>query len=770
MAVAPLGRDELFADRSRVGLDLSVAYTERVDEWLREVFRAGVSDPVGLALVAVGGYGRAELCPQSDIDVMLVHTGRKDIADVAEALWYPIWDEGLKLGHAVRTTKEALTLAADDLDTATSLLSIRVLGGDDELAQRLAADALGLWQKRSKRWLAEMASRVASRQAGRGEVAFLLEPDLKEGRGGLRDVQAIRWAHQAQRVMLEGDDATLAASYDDLLAARVELHRRTGRAGDVLLLQEQDAIAEILGDPDADALMARVSRAARTISRTSDEVWDAVGRSITATRGWRSARDRDVGEGVVLREGYIHLTAVADPASDPVLVLRAAAAAAANETRIDRVSLDRLASGASPLPDPWPDEARHRLVELLLTGPAAIPVIESLDQRGLFHALIPEWEPNRSRPQRNAYHRFTVDRHLMEAAAEAAGLADRVDRPDLLVVGALLHDVGKGYPGDHTDVGMELVDTIGRRLGFDDADVAVLVSMVRLHLLLPDVATRRDLSDDATLRMVADEVGSVGTLRLLGALTEADSLATGPAAWGTWKAELVSDLVRRTTHVLTGGDIDEVSTGTFPTPEQHLLLDAGEPRLIGVDDRLTVVWPDRPGLFSRVAGVLALHGLDVLDAHVHSSDDGTALEVFRVESPFSPVISWERVLADLDEALAGRLAIQARLAERVRTYAPLSSRHDVAPPPPTVAVDNDVSEGATVIEVRAPDAIGLLYRITRVIADLDLDVCSAKVQTLGRDVVDSFYLRDRAGQKIVDDRQLAELERAILFSLTEDQG
>src|SRR5262249_54977260 len=225
---------------------------------------------------------------------------------------------------------------------------------------------------------------------------------------------------------------------------------------------------------------------------------------------------------------------------------------------------------------------------------------------GLLEQVLPEWPAVRSKPQRNAYHRFTVDRHLIEAAANAAELVARTDRPDLLVLGALLHDIGKGFPGDHTTVGIDLLGTIGPRMGLPPGDVAVLQSMVRHHLLLPDIATRRDLDDPATITAVADAVGDQLTLGLLAALTEADSLATGPAAWGRWKADLVRELVRRTAHVLGGGSPEDVRED-FPTDEHRALAAAGEQVLRGEGDRLTVVAHDRPGLFSRVTGVLALH-------------------------------------------------------------------------------------------------------------------------------------------------------------------
>lgn len=757
-------RAALAADTTLVGRDLCRAYSDLVDAWLIELV-AAVGEQHGLegvALVAVGGYGRAELSLQSDVDVVLLHRGRGDIGALADGLWYPIWDEGVKLGHAVRTIREALALASDDLDTATSLLHVRHLAGEEDLTEELAGRALSQWQKRAKRWLAELSSRVKARHEQAGEVTFLLEPDLKEGRGGLRDVHALRWAEAARSLLWEGDDAALVEAYRTLLSTRVELHRRTGRPGDRLSLEEQDGVAAALGHTDADDLMRAVAGAARTIAWRSDEAWQRIDASLSGPSGFRSRRDRVVGPGLVLRDAEVHLAVDAPVASDPTLVLRAAAAAAGAGTRIHRASLERLAAAARPLPEPWPAEVRHALVDLLMAGPRAIPVIEALDQMGLWDHVFPEWPAVRSRPQRNAYHTFTVDRHLVEAAANAAALVARTDRPDLLLLGTLLHDLGKGFPGDHTDVGVELLEGIGRRMGLPPDDVATLQALVRHHLLLPDVATRRDLDDPETIRLVADAVGDPRTLGLLAALTEADSLATGPAARGRWKAELVRDLVRRVGHVLGGGAPEEVRED-FPTAEHLELVAAGRQVLRGDGDRLTVVTPDRPGVFSRVTGALALNGLDVLDAAV-ASVDGMALEVLRVESSFGPTIVWDKVLADLEGALDGRLAIQARLAERARVYGrrlPPASLQE----PPRVLVDNEASRAATVVEVHAPDSMGVLYRITRALSELDLDIVSAKVQTLGDRVVDAFYVRRAAGGKVEDPAMMVEIERALLHEL-----
>ena len=758
-----LDRNALLADTSIVGRDFCVAYTAAVDDWLRALFDGAVAEDEGLALVAVGGYGRSELAPGSDLDLLLLHAPRRLPGGAAQALWYPIWDAGLKLGHAVRTVKEALTLAAEDLDTATSLLSCRHLAGDRTLTDDLAEKALALWRKRSKRWLAEVGDSVRQRHRQHGEVAFLLEPDLKEGRGGLRDVHALGWSEAARPQLGLGDPEDLAAAGDLLLAVRVELHRRTGRPSDRLVLQEQDGVAEAMGYPSADALMADVARAARTVAWIADEAWGRTQSALAGPTGRLARSDRQLGPGVVLRDGEVHLEADAQPALVPALVLRVAVAAAQQDTRIDRPSLDRLAAETPTFSDPWPEGARGLLADLLLTGRAALPVLEALDQRDLLVRILPEWEPVRSRPQRNAYHQFTVDRHLWEAAANAAALADSVHRHDLLVIGALLHDLGKGYPGDHTEVGIELMGRIGPRMGFPPDDVAALAGMVRHHLLLPDVATRRDLLDPDTIAAVAEAAGSLATLELLAALTEADSLATGPAAWGTWKAGLVAELTARTAEAL-GGPAGPEPVGPLLSDDHRALMADGGTHVLGEGRTLTVISRDRPGTFSRVAGALAVAGLDVLEAVAHS-ESASALSRFTVAPSHGDTIDWEKVTALVRQALAGEVALDDRVEERARAYATTGVVPEADAAPPDVRVDNEASGTSTVIEVYAPDAVGILYRLTKALNAVALDIRTAKVQTLGPRVVDSFYVRTAKGEKVTDPAALATIEAAILDAL-----
>lgn len=757
-----LDRRPLLEDASIRGAAFCRALSDTFDEWLTALWESVDAPASGASLVAVGGYGRAELSPGSDIDLYLLYKQGMDVAPLANQLWYPIWDEGVKLGHAVRTVKETLTLAADDLDTATAVLSARHIVGDESLSDELATKGLALWRKRSKRWLEQLDVGVKARHEAAGEVAFLLEPDLKDGRGGLRDVHAIGWADAAEVPLLPGDQTEIETAYEVVLSARVELHRRTERTSDRLLLEEQDGVAAALGYHDADDLMRALSTAARTIAWVSDDLWSRVEGSLEGPFRRRLWKDRDVATGVVLREGSVALAAGADPAVDPLLVLRVAVAAAKNDARIERSTLDRLTASTS-IPTPWGEEARRLFVELFLAGRPAVGVVETLDQKGLWEPIMPEWGHIRCLPQRNAYHRFTVDRHLCEAAANAAGLVDRVDRPDLLVVGTLLHDIGKGRPGDHTDVGIEMIADIGPRMGFGPLDTVTLQQMCRHHLLLPDVATRRDLSDEGTLSHVAAQVGDLTTLRLLDALTEADSIATGTAAWGNWKQELVGVLVARVAHIVSGGHMDEATGDGFPTAPQRDLMAQCRRIIEGIEDQLVVVSPDRPGLFSRVAGVLSLNGLTVLEAAGHS-DDGMAIEQFRVQNNYGDEVRWDRVIRDLEKVLDGRLALEARLAERRRVYR-RPRRLPGLVTHPEVIVDNALSHTDTVLEVRAPDSMGVLWRITRALHELDLDITSAKVQTIASDAVDSFYVRDSVGHKVTDTEYLDEIRRALMFAL-----
>lgn len=766
LLVAPQLRGRAFAE----------AHTDATDRWFADLAAEALDSLDGIALLAVGGYGRRELCPQSDIDVVLVHGSQVDGGEVAEALWYPVWDRGLKMGYVVVTPEQAELLLAEEFEWATAFLDTRLVVGDPGLHAEIDRLTGELWTRRRDEMLVHLARTVSDRHDQRGDAAFQIEPHLKEGRGGLRDVHAMQWANRALPGFADDHLADLAPDVDTVLEARVELHRLTNRRGDILTLDDQDGVAEALGAPDSHELMLRLALAARRIAWCSDEVWSrwergrAASASITGTALSLTVASPSVTDTskLTIERGLVGVRRGVDVASDPLLLLRLAALAAETDLAISRDSLAALARDGAELDEPWPREARRLFAALFQTGRRAIRVVEDLDQFGLMERLIPEWANVLCHPQRNVLHTWTVDRHLCEAAANAAELVDRVSRPDLLVVGTLLHDIGKGFPGDHTEVGIEIIGRIGERMGYPPDDVAVLVDLCRHHLLLPDVATRRDLSDPGTIRAVAAAVDSVQFLELLAALTEADSRATGPSAWGSWKAGLLRDLVERTARVLEGGSPSDVAAAEFPDAEVAGMMAAGQRVLRGEGTTFTVVVPERAGLFTTMAGVLAVCGLEVLDASAYSEDPDAVSDrgpmaacQFVLQPPQTGSVEWDQVVATAERALDGRLALQARVARKAREQSRYRRRQAAAPPVREVFVDNAISDVSTVIEVHAPDELGLLYRLTQVLWELRLDIRSAKVQTLGPLVVDSFYLQDGVGAKLTDPELLAELRLAL---------
>ncbi len=460
--------------------------------------------------------------------------------------------------------------------------------------------------------------------------------------------------------------------------------------------------------------------AARTISYATDVTWREVNRVLKA----RSARPRlrsllggrsgakppvertPLAEGVVEMDGEVVLARTARPERDPVLPLRVAAAAAQSGLPLSPHAVRRLAATAKPLPVPWPAEAREELVTLLGAGEATVPVWEALEAEGIVTRLLPDWERVRCRPQRNPVHTWTVDRHLVETAVRAASLTRRVGRPDLLLVAALLHDIGKGWPGDHSVAGETIARDLAARVGFDRTDTATVATAVRHHLLLVETATRRDLDDPATVQTVATAVGTLGTLELLHALTEADALATGPAAWSSWRASLVADLVKRVAGVLASEPLPDPEAAAPSAEQERLAIEAlrtgepvlalhardghaadpGEPAPEPVGVELVIALPDQPGVLPAVAGVLALHRLTVRAADLRAVDlptglgSGSVLVLdWRVAAEYGSLPEAARLRADLVRALDGSLDIPARLAEREAAYPSAGASPPAAP-------------------------------------------------------------------------------------------
>ncbi len=752
-------RTQLVNDADLAGRSLARRLSQQADSWF-ESLASGL--PAGWALMATGGYAGGVLCPGSDIDVVLLHPPKANdgqVRSIAEGLWYPFWDGGIKLSPAVHSTKTLLALGSDDLESATTILRLRCLAGDGGLVQRLQRDALEQWRRKPMVWLQRLHESAQLRWNRLGDVASLLEPDLKDGRGGLRDYDMIRWALALDRpevtLALEGPFEDLAGPAEVLLAVRCELHRATGRFVNTLLLQDQDHVAEAMGYFDADALMFEVASAAHSIEWATERFWRRVDRLVRRSGRGSSKQLPDHVAGVTVIDDEAQITADAD-VDEQSFVFRMAAAAAHAGYPISAQSLRMMASRGPEPGEVWTERTRRAFLSLLGAGQPMVHAVEALERYDLFSRYLPEWRAVRSRPQRNAFHTYTVDRHLLQTVANAGELMRGVSRPDLLLVGALLHDIGKGYPGDHTEAGVELVGTIGERMGFPAEDIAVVRALIEHHLLLSETATRRDLSDPRTAANVAAAVGDQVTLELLVALTEADSRATGPAAWSAWKATLIDELVHAVTMSMRG---EQRSHETTPLDSRfsHLVdqVQAGggvliEHESVGDFEMLRIASADRRGLFSLIAGTMALHGLDVVGAEAFTGADGTAVDEFRVLRAAGSTPNWSKFAHDLRGVLSGEVDIDSRLEQRIKNMGRSRRATSAVSPRFEVLISNEASDSTTMIDVRAPDAPATLYRLSHALSGAGYDIRSAKVATLGHEVVDVFYVVCPDGKLPVD--------------------
>ncbi len=775
-------RDRLVADETLRGESFGRALSAVVDDAMAAVLRRFADAPI--ALVALGSYARRELCPASDVDALLLYDGRADIGEIADAFWYPLWDAGFVLGHAARTAKECRALAATDLDTLTGFMTARVIGGArSPVAEELIADARCLPRRRRAAVLDALADAATLRRLRPGLVAEMLEPNVKEGAGGLRDLQALTWAGWVidgpggveslveADVLHPADLAMLRAANGVLLDARVALHRATAGHSDVLALQDQDAVAARLGHPDADAMIRDVAAAARTVAWVSDDAWSRL-RPRSAGRSRRRGPEHHLAPGVVERDRRVQVSA---SEVDGALLVRVARVAAEQELRVGRTALAQLRRVEAV---GWDDSTRRDLVALLRSGRAAVDVFEALDHENLVRVLLPEWEHVRFRPQRNAYHRFTVDRHLLETVAEAAGLLDRPDAPEargaseleepaVLLLGALLHDIAKGRPGDHAVVGARVAAGVGTRLGLPPPAVEDLAWLVREHLLMADTATRRDLADPVTVERFLAHGMTAERLRLLTLLTVADSRATGPAAWSPGKAALVRELHDRAAAAVAGRPVaPEVADAGLP--DASLAGPGVVVRWQRLDDgrwRAGVGAPDRPGLLADVAGALSLEGFDIASAEGHSMSGGRAAEIFVGVDTFDRLATEggrTQAANTIEAVLTGSVSVHEGIAKRRAAYGDGGVPDTVEL---RVTIVQDASADSTVVEVFAPDQIGLLAVVAGVFADLELDVTLAKVATTGELAVDVFYVRDH-GDKLTDPTRLASLERRLLAALS----
>ena len=733
------------------------ARTADADARCREAWSWCGGPEAGAALVAVGGYGRAELAGFSDLDVVLVHGDALDPGRLASEVWYPLWDSGAKVDHSVRSVSEALSASETDLRVALGLLDARHLAGDPNLTLTLRATLLSQWRRDARERMPQLLEMVRRRHERAGELAHASVPDVKEAAGGLRDATALQGL--VATWLVDVPHADLERSRRVLLDVRDVVQRSAGRAVDRITPETWGPLAQELGLDDASAAQLLVREHGRRITHLSRLTWQRTEAVIARRRSLRGARRPDLAPlapGVALSRGEVVLDGRVRPEKDPLLLLRAATEAAERAVVLSPTTAARLARDGVTLPEPWPAEARRLLVRLLASGRPMLGVWETLEETDALHRFLPEWESVRLLPHASVIHRFTVDRHVVETCIEASSLIRDVARPDVLMVAALLHDIGKADLGDHSVAGEPVARRVATRMGFDSDAVELVGTLVRWHLLLAETATTRDPDDPATIEHVVSRIGSTEALSLLVSLTEADARAASEKAWSSWRAGLVRQLAARARAALVaraaGCSSPGVAESEMAVPSA--VRDDPEQASITVDPmddgaRVTVVSGDRVGLLADAAAMLALLRVAVRAARAWTQD-GYAVSVWEVADPEVDAA----LLRDRFSAIA-----EKRIDPEARLRPPGGS--GLAP---SVAVRAEASRQSTVLEVRAADRPGVLYLVAHALADLGITVRSAHVDTLGPQAVDVFYLQELGAGALADDRAAAAAHavRAVL--------
>ncbi|WP_068403039.1 [protein-PII] uridylyltransferase [Kribbia dieselivorans] len=735
----------------------------------------------GVALAVVGSLARGEAGPHSDLDLVLLHDPRlittTRLDELADRLWYPLWDAGIALDHSVRSPAGCREVAATDLPAMMGLLDLQHVAGDPTPVAAARSTVGHDWRRAARTRLDDLLNLALARHERHGELSQLLDPDLKEARGGLRDATVMRGLTASW--LADRTHGDVEAAIERLLDVRDAVHLVTGRGRDRLLREDHDDVALLLGLPDADALMVEVSLAGRAVAAALA----ATMRRARQSNGARLLTGRmrrpvlvPLGHGVFESAGEAVLAPDRSAtsasatgqsggfAADAHTPLRTALVAAQHHLPLSPTTARNLAT-CPDLPTPWPEDARSMLTDLLAAGDALLPVWESLDLAGVIEPWLPEWAIVRGRPQRSPIHRHTVERHLLTTVIEASRLVRSVARPDLLLLAALLHDIGK-FPGapDHSAAGARIAGRILARLGYDDRDTTAVVALVRDHLRLAELATTQDIAAPGTIgRAIALVDGSREMLELLLALTIADGSAVGPAAWSSGRAALITglaDLVRdrlphdggpdlvalpsggraalRALAVLpTSGQAPGVGSAPRPGPdvEPSILVEIETSPATG-GYVVTVCGPDRLGLFADVAGALALERLSVRRALLHTQD-GVACDQWWVSS-----VSGEAPGAD---RIRRRIEGSAGTARRLRIPA------HAARLPATVIEHPAASVGWTVLEVRADDRDGLLRDLGEHLSRRRIAVHAARVATHAGQASDVLWLSDAQGQPLAAD-------------------
>ncbi|KRE38503.1 protein-PII uridylyltransferase [Janibacter sp. Soil728] len=730
------------------------AIADATRAWLGELYAGAVGEHEGIALAAVGSLGRGTSGPLSDLDLVLVHDGRstkgESLTEMADRLWYPIWDSGLSLDHSVRSSRECRDIARHDLSAAVGLLDLSLVAGDEELVAGVRATVAHDWRSGARTRLPQFVESVRARHHRHGELSQQVEPDLKEALGGLRDVTVLDALTRAW--LTDRPHGSVGPALERLLDVRDALHVVTGRGRDRLLREEHDAVAALLGLADRDELLTTVSTSARTIAWALEATMRRAGQSQRARTlrvGPRRPTMTPLGHGLFVHDGEAVLGSTRLASADPTLPLRAAVVAARAGLPLSPQTLTNLAACPDPS-RPWSQQHRDLLTDLLAAGRGLPSVWEGLDQVGVVERWLPEWAAVRGRPQHHPIHRHTVERHLLETVSQATVVGRDVARADLLHLAALLHDIGKiAGARDHSRTGGDIADLVLRRWGLPDEERATVVLLVREHLTLIETATRRDLSDPATVDSVCRLVGEdPQTFELLRALTIADARAAGPVAWTDWRASLLDSLTGLVRERLTGRAPHLPPLAPAPTMDPTALEDVTAGRVhVRVEPgpggwTVTVHCRDRVGLFADTAGLLAAHGMTVRRARL-ATTEGIAVDEWFVESPGGDAPETSRLAAGLTRLEAGDRAALTALSPRRND--PMSS---VATAGTSAFVLPSAGSGATVLEVRSHDRAGLLHDLGRALTREGLRIRSAHISTFAGQTLDTFYVTDAQGREL----------------------
>ncbi len=804
------------------------------------------------ALVATGGYGRGVLAPYSDIDLLFLSDGQAGprAQRTVEFTLYMLWDLGLKVGHATRSVKDCLDEAAKDVTSLTALVDARFLYGERAAFERFQETFAKMRRDRGLApFLAAKRQERLVRHGKYGDSPYMVEPHIKEGRGGLRDLQTLYWlaryAFGTQRMpelvgpdspggglLTEHEARTVRRAWNFLWTVRFHLHLVTQRAEERLTFDLQPVVGARMGytprgrQDGVERFMKHLFLTVRDVARLSRVLEPAIERAALGPPAGRKTGDKALADaGLAFADGKL----VAAPpdrdfAREPILMLRILKAARDRHLDIHPLAMRAMIRSAHHAVRLRGEAEANALFLDLLCGKDSATWMRIMNETGFLSRFVPEWARIVGLMQFDTYHVFTVDEHtievignlqrlesgdLAEVAPVASELIGQVSSRRALYVAAMMHDIAKGRGGDHSELGARIAQEVCPKLGLTPEETETVSWLVLHHLLISQTAFKRDIEDPKTILDIADLVQSPERLRLLLVLTVADMRAVSAKVWNGWKATLLREVYWRVAEVLAGGlsvperdvrvarareaaaamiggwpqaDIDQFLSLGYPgywlsfdaeTHARHasLIREAEQNKApLTVRTRVleqravtevTIYAADHPGLFSRIAGALAVAGASIVDARIHTLQNGMALDTFWVQDAAGGAFDQPHRLAKLavliEQALSGRLRLKTEIQKVRREPARLRA----VTVPPRVVFDNHASNSHTVIEVNGRDRPGLLHDVTAAISDQGLQIASAHITTYGVRAVDVFYVKDIFGLKVENERKLNTLRKAI---------